>query len=141
MNFNTLSPFDSQVKDSKSDTSATHFGGHREHSDVSDAKDYTDRIKAAPNIKKNPVDKVVKDIDDMTDSKQRKREFSRREETSNVQKSNESDFIVKTDKENRPRMDEGSDPVQVPEVDKPKRHRKPNQWQFGTESVYEGEIS
>jgi hypothetical protein len=38
----------------------------------------------------------------MTDPKARKREFSRREETSNVQKSNKDNFFVKSDVENQP---------------------------------------
>jgi hypothetical protein len=140
MNFTILGPNDSPVQNSKSDGVDGNFGGNREYSQTSDAKDYTKRAGSAPNKKENPVDKTVKDIDDMADPKARKREFSRREETSNTQKSNEAGFITKSDKDNLPRMDEGSDAVQVPEASVPKQHRKPNQWHLGTESVYDGEI-
>ena len=141
MNFTVLSPNDNPVKDDKSSITDSKFGGHREHSDVSKSQDYTSRTGTNKTKKENPVEEVVRDIDDMTDPFQRKREFSRREETSNVQKSNEADFIIKTDRENTPNMDEGSDPVRIPETDKVKAHRKPNQWHFGTESIYESEIS
>lgn len=137
---NVLSPYDNPVHDDKSSMTDTNFGGHREHSQVSDPKDYTKRTGASPNKKENPED-AVKDIDDLSNSTERKREFSYQNDKADVQSNNEDDFVVQSDSSNRPRMDEGSDAVQSPEGLKPKRHRKPNQWQLGTESVYDGEIS
>ena len=134
MQFTVLSPNDSPLKENKSDMTASNFGGNREVSNTADAKDYTKRTGNAPNKKENPVEDTSRDTDEMTDPKARKREFSRREETSNVQSSNEADFITKSDSDKRPRMDEGSDAVQVPETHAVKRHRKHNQWHF------EGEI-
>jgi hypothetical protein len=141
MNFTILTPGENLLNDDKSSTVDGRFGGHREHSNTSKEQDYTSRTGTNKEKKENPVDETIRDIDDMTDPFQRKREFSRREETSNVQKSNEEHFITKTDAENRPNMDEGTDPVRVPDTDLVKRHRKPNQWHLSTESIYESEIS
>jgi len=142
MNFTILTPGDSPVKDDKSSPTVSNFGGHRAHSNsVSDAKDYTKRTGNAPTIEENPTDTAVRDIDDMADPAARKREFSRREETSNTQLNNESSFITKSDSDNLPPMDTGSDATVVPETHAVKQTRKPNQWHFGTKSVYEGEIS
>lgn len=132
---------DAPLAESQSDMTDARFGGHREHSDVADAKDYTSRTGNAPNVKKNPVDTTTKDIDDMTDDKARKREFSRRAETQDVQQSNEADWQTKSDSDNRPRMDEGSDGVQVPEAVEERVRRKANKWQYDTSNTYEGEIS
>lgn len=140
MNFTILTPGDSPIKDDKSSITSSNFGGHRAHSNVLDAKDYTKRTGNASTIEGNPTDTAVRDIDDMTDPAARKREFSRREETSNVQLSNEANFITKSDSDNRPPMDTGSDGVVVPETSLVKQSRKPNQWHFGTTSVYDGEI-
>lgn len=140
MDFTILTPGDSPVKDDKSSPTSSNFGGQRVHSNVADAKDYTKRTGSASTIEKNPTDTTVRDIDDMADLTARKREFSRREETSNTQLNNEADFIIKSDAENRPPMDTGSDAVVTPETHPVKQSRKPNQWHFGTESVYDGEI-
>lgn len=143
MNFTVLTPSDSPFRDGEGKSEATHsnFGGHREHSQNAAPKDYTKRTGAAPNKKENPED-AVKDIDDMANSEERKREFSYQEDKKDVQRNNEADFIVKSDTDGgRPRMDEGSDAVQVPEASDVKRHRKPNQWHLGKSgSVYDGEI-
>ena len=141
MNFTVLGPNDSPLKDDKSSATDARFGGHREYSQVSKVQDYTKRAGKAPNKKENPVEETTKDIDDMTDPKQRKREFSRREETSNVQKSNEAGWQTKSDSDNRPRMDEGTDGVQVPEASDLKQLKKANRWQFDSSNRYEGEIS
>lgn len=140
MNFTILGPNDNPVQDSKSDTVDGNFGGNREYSQTSDAKDYTKRTGTAPNKKENPVDDATKDIDDMADPQARKREFSRREETSNVQKSNEASFITKTDSDNRPPMDESSDGVIEPDSTLPRQRKKANKWQYDSSSTYEGEL-
>jgi len=147
MNFTVLSPSgdgpkgDTPIKDNKSNTSDARFGGHREHSTVADAEDYTRRTGVAPNKKENPVDDTARDVDEMTEAESRKREFSRREETSNVQKSNEAGWQTKSDSDKRPRMDEGSDAVQVPEVVEERVRKKANKWQYDSSDTYEGEIS
>lgn len=141
MNFTILGPNDNKLKDDKSSMTASDFGGNREYSsNTSDAKDYTKRTGRAPNKKENPVDDTTKDVDDMTDPYARKREFSRREETSNVQKSNES-VAIQSDSDRRPRMDEGNDAVQVPEASDLRQLKKANRWQYDSSNRYEGEIS
>jgi hypothetical protein len=94
MNFTILGPNESPLADSKSDAVDGNFGGNREvTANISKASDYKSRQGGAPNKKENPVDETSRDIDEMTEAESRKREFSRREETSNVQKSNEADFV------------------------------------------------
>jgi hypothetical protein len=137
MNFTVLGPNDNPLNDSKSSTVDGNFGGNREHSKTADAKDYTKRTGAAPDLKENPVDETSKDIDEMTDPKSRKREFSRREETSNVQKSNESP-ATQSDSDHQP---DGSDGVIVPEASDLKQQKKANRWQYQSSNRYEGEIS
>lgn len=142
MTFTILTPSEGQLNDDKSSMTDTRFGGQRQrlNQSVADSKDYTKRTGAAPNKKENPED-AVKDIDDMANAEERKREFSYQEDKKDVQKSNEADFIEKSDSNNRPRMDEGSEVVQEPEASDVKQHRKPNQWHFGKSgSVYDGEI-
>jgi len=119
-----------------SDIKDLGFGGNREWGNTSDDSDYTRRTGDAPNIKENPVDETTRDIDDMADPKARKRDFSIQETAMNTQLGNEASFITKSDSDNRPRMDEGSDAVQIPETDTIKRHRKPNQWWYTTRSEY-----
>jgi hypothetical protein len=141
MNFTILGPSDNPVQNSKSDTTDGNFGGNREYSQTADAKDYTKRTGTASNKKENPVDITTKDIDDMADPNARKREFSYQENKEDVQKNNESGFITKSDSDNRPRMDEGSDAVQVPTSSDLRQRKKPNRWQFDSSDTYEGEIS
>ena len=136
MNFTILGPNDNPVQNSKSDTTDGNFGGNREYSQTSDAKDYTKRTGNAPNKKENPVDTAIKDIDDMTDPFSRKREFSYQEEEGTT----EADFMIKSDSDNLPRMDEGSDAVQVPASSTLRQHKKPNRWQFAKSETYEGEL-
>lgn len=93
-NAENLSEDQSSMKDDR-------FGGHREYSQTANDKDYTGRAATNPNAKKNPQDTTI-DVDDLENVEARKREFSRRDETADCQKSNESDFITKTDKENQP---------------------------------------
>ncbi len=158
MNFTILGPSDGQLKDDKSSMTDAKFGGHREVSDVAHAKDYTKRTGNAPNLKKNPVDETDKDVDDMSDvndnfvdpatQRAKKREFSRRDETSDVQQSNEG-IAVQSDPDNRPRMDEGSDITQVPETSDVKTRRSKLKGHFGegqydnmpNRGSYEGENS
>lgn len=140
MNFTILNPASSPLSESKSDAVDGRFGGHREHSDVARDQDYTSRSGGNANTKENPYNEVTDDVDDLNDSMARKREFSRREETSNTQKNNEAAFMTQADSEHQAKMDVSDDVVGIPDNAKPKRHRKPNKFHLGTESVYEGEI-
>ena len=148
-----MSPLDHQLKDDKSSMTDTRFSGNREFTDnISSPKDYTKRATEVVTAKKeNPVDETVRDVDDMSDvndntdqtkhPRAKKREFSRRAETQDVQQSNEADWQTKSDPDNRPRMDEGTDAVQVPEVVEERVRRKANRWQYDSSNTYEGEIS
>ncbi len=131
----SLSPNDSMLKNDKSAMTASNFGGHREHSDVAASKDYTARVGAV-DIKENPIDTVVKDIDDLADSKQRKNEFGRQENISNTQSGNESAFMTSTDSDNRPLEDTDGF---VSDGHPVKRLRSKNKYHFG-DGQYEGEL-
>jgi len=147
----TLNPSgDKPIQDGKTEASDARFGGHREHSDVANAKDYTARSSDDPQKEENPVDETIRDVDDMSDvnenfadkaARAKKREFSRRAETQDVQQSNEADWQTKSDSDHRPRMDEGTDAVQVPEAKEERVRRKANKWQYDNSNTYEGEIS
>ena len=143
MNFTILGPSDGQLKDNKSDMTDTRFGGQRQRlsQSVADAKDYTKRTGAAPNKKENPVDETIRDVDDMVGAGENKNEFSYQETKMDVQKGNEAGWQTKSDSDNLPRMNEGSDAVQVPEVVEERQRKKANPWQYDTSSTYEGEMS
>lgn len=140
MNFTVLGPNDSPLSSDQSTPTDARFGGHREHSSTAKAQDYTRRTGKAENKKENPVEETVRDIDDMANSEERKSEFSYQEKKINVQLNNEADFITASDSDRRPRMDEGTDAVQVPEASELKQQKKANKWQFDTSNRYEGEI-
>jgi hypothetical protein len=146
MNFTILSPSgdgprgDTPLQTSQSDMIDGRFGGLREHSNVADAKDYTKRTGEAPDKKENPVDETTRDIDDMSNTAEKKREFSYQENKMDVQKNNEG-IAIQSDPDNLPRMNEGTDAVQVPEVVEERVRRKANRWQFDTSNTYEGEMS
>jgi hypothetical protein len=151
MNFTILGPSENQLAENKSDMVDGNFGGNREVTDdLATSQDYKRPRGGAPNRKENPVDDTTKDIDDMTDLKARKREFSRREETSNVQKSNKDNFFVKSDVENQP--DEETDAFEPDPTDPNfliKNRRSKSKGHFGSGQYdnmpnrgnYEGEIS
>ena len=147
---NGMSPLDHPIGDSKSDMQDNRFGGHREYSQVGNAKDYTARSTEAPNKKENPVDDSIRDIDDMTDSYQRKREFSYQEEVSNIQKGNTAEWREQSDSDRRP--PEETDPFEPDPSDpnfKIKLRRSKVKGHFGSgqydnmpnRGTYEGEIS
>lgn len=141
MNFTILTPGDSPLSGNKSDATDGRFGGHREHSKTSKTQDYTGRTGSAVNKKENPTDKAVKDVDDLSNLEERKREFSYQADKEDVQKNNETDFITASDSDRRPRMDEGSDAVQTPESSDLKQGQRENKWHFDSSNKYEGEIS
>ena len=144
----TMSPGDNKLSSDQSDPTDARFGGHREHSQVSDAKDYTGRTGAGPNEKENPVDDVIRDIDDMVNTRERKNEFSYQEGKINVQKGNESDWMTKSDSDRLPPED--TDAFE-PDPSDPnfllKTRRSKLKYHFGDgqysnpHSDYEGEIT
>lgn len=132
----SLSPNDNTLNDNISETSDSNFGGNREYTTGKQQKDqdYKKSTGGSVNIKKNPVDKTIRDVDDMANSEIRKREFSRREETQNPEDHNKEHFHI-TDPENRPEEDTSG--VINPDD---KMHGDKLKYHFG-EGQYEGEIS
>jgi hypothetical protein len=142
MNFTVFSPNDTPVQKSQSDITDARFGGQRQalNQSIGDAKDYTKRTGEAPTIKENPVDTAVRDIDEMANTSEHKNRFTQEEIRADVQKGNES-VALQSDSDNRPRMDEGTDGVQVPISDYREEMKKKNRWSFNSTEIYEGEIS
>jgi hypothetical protein len=139
----TLSPHDTPVGSDASEMKDTNFGGNREYTTGKQVKsqDYTSRDCGAPNKKENPYEETTKDVDDMTDPEARKREFSRRAETSTVGDHNKEHFH-ETDPENRPPEDTTAF---IPDD---KKHTKKMRFQYGSGQYdnnpnrgnYEGEV-
>ena len=150
----SFSPYDAPVQESQSDATDSRFGGLRAVVDVSVAKteDYTSRTKASPNKKENPVDETTKDIDDLNNEEDRKREASRRAETSTVGADNkyrrpgDGDDKTYSEPDNRPPEDTDAF---TPDGDPIKLRRSKNKHHFGSgqydnmpnRGVYEGENS
>ena len=139
-----FSPNDAPVANNKSDITDGDFGGNREISTTSNFKnqDYTKRSQLCGDVEENPVDNVAKDIDDMSDTKARKREFSRRAETSAVGDHNKERFS-ESDPENRP--SENMEAVRIPDEkytgSKLINHFGNGQYDIPNCRNYEGEIS
>lgn len=129
MNFTVLSPGDNPVNNSKSDITDSNFGGNRKVTEnIFESHDYTKARGGSVEVKENPVDETIKDIDD--------------NEVVEI-KGNGAMFITKSDKENQPIED--TDAVVIPNSIGPKRQRKPDKYNFSSTSIpvtnYEGEIS
>lgn len=131
-----LSPNDNPLADNASDMKDQNFGGNREITTGVQQKeqDYKKPTGASSNIKKNPVENTVRDIDDMTDPKARKREFTRRAETQDPSDHNKERFH-EVDNDNKPLED--TSVVLIPDD---KFHGDKLKYHFG-EGQYEGEIS
>lgn len=101
-----FSPNDSPVDDNTSSMKDNNFGGQRQFTTGKQVRtqDYTKKHCGAPNTKENPVEDAVRDVDAMSDEETRKREFSRRAETSTCGDHNKEHFH-ETDPENRPLED------------------------------------
>lgn len=138
----TFSPGDNPLSSDQSEAKDTRFGGHREHSQIGKAQDYTARTGGASNVKENPVDETIKDIDEMTDPKQRKREFSYQEDKADAQRNNEGGFISETDSDKRPPEDtDAFEPDEKLRRSKIKGHFGSGQYDNNpNRGVYEGEI-
>lgn len=129
-----LTPNDSPI--SNKVTENVNFGINKAHTtgEQQKSQDYLKPSGGSPNTELNPVDETLKDVDDMSNTKTRKREFSRRHETQttgdhNKERFHESDF------NNRPKEDDSS--VIVPDD---KHHGSVLKYHFG-EGQYEGEIN
>ena len=142
MNFTVLSPNDTPVQDGQSDMIDARFGGQRQklNESVSDIKDYTKRSGVTPSIKENPTDTAIKDVDDMANLSERKNVFTQEEIRADVQRGNEN-TAIQSDSTTRPRMDEGTDAVQVPSSTFREQMKKTNRWSLNSGDIYEGEIS
>jgi hypothetical protein len=142
MNFTVLTPNDSPLMYNKSDATHSNFGGQRQklHIPVGDDNDYTVRKGDDPNTDQNPIDTSIRDIDEMSNLEERKNRFTQEEIKSNCQEGNDS-LGIQSDPENRPRMDEGTDGIQVPSSVFRKQLKKTNKWQFAKSEHYESEMS
>ncbi len=130
-----LNPNDSPLNSGQSDATDSNFGGNREVTTGAQTKeqDYKKPTGGSVNIEKNPVKETTKDIDDMTDPKARKREFTRRAETQDPSDHNKEHFH-NSDPENRPLED--TDVTTVPDDTHRRSVLKPH---FG-EGQYESEM-
>lgn len=131
-----LSPNDNPLAENAGDMKDQDFGGNREFTTGKQQKtqDYTKPVGGSANIEENPVDEVIRDIDDMTDPKARKREFSRRAETADHSDHNKERFS-ESEPDNRPQEDTRA--VAIPDD---KFHGDRLKYHFG-EGQYEGEMS
>lgn len=131
-----LTPNDSPLAENASDMKDQNFGGNREVTTgvQRKAQDYKRPVGGDVNAEENPVDETTRDIDDMTDPKARKREFSRRAETWDRADHNKERF-AESEPDNRPPEDTSA--VVVPDE---KFHGDRLKYHFG-EGQYEGELS
>lgn len=140
-----FSPNDNPVSDDASSSMQdNNFGGQRQFTTGAQVKeqDYTKKHGGAPNVKRNPVEDAVRDIDAMTETESRKREFSRRAETADHSDHNKEHFH-ETDPENRPPEDTSA--VLIPDDkkhgDKLRNHFGSGQYDnYPNRGSYEGEL-
>jgi len=170
-----FSPYDAPLQESQSDAIDGRFGGLRQVVDQSVGKgittisggtpnetkisasvigDYTKRTTIAPNTKRNPVDETTKDVDDLNNEEDRKREASRRAETSTVGAANkyrrpgDGDDKTYSEPDNRPLEDtDAFIPEATVSGEAVKLRRSKNKYHFGSgqydnmpnRGAYEGE--
>lgn len=138
-----MSPNDNSVSDRSSSSSLKdrNFGGNRKVTEnVQKDEDYTKpsmerRANMAEDAEEkifNPVEETTKDIDDMNNPEERKREASRRAETSTAGANNkyrrpgDSDDKIYSDPDNRPASDNREDDaVAVPDPNAKHGSRNP----------------
>ena len=139
-----LSPNDSPVRESKSDTTDANFGGNREFTTGAQRKahDYKKPTQASIDVEENPVDNVTRDIDDMTDPKARKREFSRRAETMDHSDHNKERFHESEPNNRPPEETDAFVPDEKHRRSKLKGHFGEGQYRNNpNRGGYEGEVS
>lgn len=145
-----MSPNDNRVSDRHASSSLKDrkFGGNRKVTDnVQKTEDYTkpsterraNMTGEADEKIFNPVEETTRDTDDMNDPQARKRETTRRAETSTTgydqesnpyRRSGDSDDKTYTDPDNRPKTDRRSDD-EVAEPNPEKKHGSRNPWRIG----------
>ena len=139
----TLSPHDNTISSDNSEMRDGNFGGNRQYTTGTQVKaqDYKLRSGGSSNIKENQAAETSHDIDEMTESEARKREFSRRAETSDPKDHNKEHFH-KTDPENRPSEDTTAFiPDGKKHGDKLKNHFGSGQYDnYPNRGSYEGEV-
>jgi hypothetical protein len=151
----TFSPNDNRVSDrhGSSTPKDRNFGGNRKVTDnIQKAEDYTKpSLDRRANLNDKVEDKLIApdatmDIDDMNDPEARKREESRRAETSNFDHSDRkfrepvddyTETIIKSDSDNRPDMD-GMEDDHI-EPDPEAKHGSRNPARFGEDHDKRGD--
>jgi len=148
-----MSPNDNRVSDKHSAGSLKDrdFGGNRKVTDnIQKAEDYKKpSLERRANVDGAVEEQLISpeatmDVDDMNDLKARKREASRRAETSTVGADNEyrrpgdGDDKIYTDPDNRPESEHREDDV-VREPDPDKKHGTRNPWRFGEDYKKRGD--
>jgi len=151
----TFSPNDNPVSDRSSSSSLKdrNFGANRKVTDnVQKTEDYTKpsmerRANMAEDVEEkifNPVEETTKDTDDMNDPQARKREASRRAETSTVGADNQyrrpgdADDKIYSDPDNRPKSDTRSDDNQA-DPNPLQKHGTRNPWRIGEDHDKRGD--
>jgi hypothetical protein len=139
-----MSPNDNRVSDKESSDALKdrNFGGNRKITDnIQKDEDYTKPTnERRSGVSGDAEEEFIQpsatdDIDDLNDPNARKREASRRAETSTVGAQNkyrrggDSD-IIDSDPDNRPESEHREDDV-VKEPDPQKKHGTRNPWHFG----------
>jgi len=130
-----LGPNDNPVSKGKSDSIDGDFGGSRKVTKGRQRKtqDYKKPTETSVDIEESPVDTVTKDIDEMTDSKERKREFSKLADLASPADTNKDRF-VEIGLDNKPHEDTSA--VIIPDD----KHRGAKiKGHFGS-GQYEGEV-
>lgn len=149
-----MSPYDNRVaEDDAGGLKDRNFGGNRKVTDnVQKSEDYTKpsterRANMTGETDEkifNPVEETTKDVDDMNDLEARKREESRRAETSTVGADNQyrrpfdGDDKTYSEPDNRPADDHREDDGVV-EPDPVGKHGKRNPFHFGESRKVRGD--
>jgi len=149
-----MSPNDNPVSDRQGASSLKdrNFGGNRKVTDnIQKEEDITKpSLERRANMDEdteerifNPVEKTTKDIDDLNDPNNKKRETSRRAETSTVGAANQyrrpgdGDDKTYSEPDNRPKQDSREDEVREPKPEK--KHGSRNPWRIGEDHDKRGD--
>jgi len=148
----TFSPNDNRVSDRNASSSLKdrNFGGNRKVTDnVQKAEDYTKpSLERRANLDGEVEAELIapdttKDIDEMNDPEARKRETSRRAETSTVGAANQyrrpgdGDDKIYSEPDNRPKQDSREDDMVEPNPEK--KHGTRNPWRIGEDHDKRGD--
>jgi hypothetical protein len=148
----TMSPNDNPVSTGAGSMKDRNFGGNRKVTDnIQKAEDITKpSLERRANMDEdaeekifNPVEKTTKDIDDLNDPNNKKRETSRRAETSTVGAANQyrrpgdGDDKTYSEPANRPKQDSREDDMVEPNPEK--KHGSRNPWRVGEDHDKRGD--